>query len=191
MLEFLYLKKFKNRKIRRRIGEDIEPQEVLMDRLAQRKEKQFGLSEQKFEVPFSKQIFKGLFVFVAIMILFLFGKTFQLQVLDNKEFSEAAEKNKFIVYSLKSDRGVVYDIAGTQLVFNKPSFDLVLDKRNLPEAETEKRNVLKEVSDIIGKSSEDLENMINEAKSQTILVSENLDYQTLILLETKIEELPG
>jgi len=185
MLEFPLSRKIKNKR------EEIEPQEAFLDQLAKKREAEFGISEKKFEVPLSRKILKGFLFFVIVLFLILFAKTFQFQVLENEKFSAAAEENKFIIHSIRAERGVIYDSQDNQLVFNRPSFDLILDKRNLPESESEKIEALKEVSDIIGKNIEDLENKINEEENQIVLISENLDLQTLILLETKIDNLLG
>ncbi|MBZ9577649.1 penicillin-binding protein 2 [Patescibacteria group bacterium] len=184
MFGFHLLKKVKNKK-------DIEPQEVFLDSLAQKKEAELGISEKKFEVPLSKKILKGFLIFAVVLLFILFVKTFQFQVLENKKFSALANENKFIIHSIRAARGVIYDSKGEQLVFNKPSFDLILDKRKLPSSDFEKIKVLKEVSEIVEENLEDLEKKINEEQNREVLISKDLDHQTLILLETKIAELSG
>jgi len=67
---------------------------------------------------------------------------------------------------------------------------LVCRKIDLPQDEAKREKVLKEVSGII-QTTEDLKKKIEESKEPVVLVSENLDHQTLIILETKISELPG
>ena len=184
MFGFHLLKKIKNKK-------DIEPQEVFLDSLARKREAELGISERKFEVPLSKKILKGFLVFVIVLLFILFAKTFQFQVLENKKFSALANENKFIIHSIRASRGVIYDSKGEQIVFNKPSFDLILDKKGLPSSDFEKIKILKDVSEIIKENLEDLEKKINEEQDQEVLISKNLDHQALILLETKIAELSG
>ena len=184
-----YLKK---RKIKLCFKEDIEPQEILLDSFAQKKE-ELGLSEKKIEIPLQKRILQGLLIFTFLLFFLLFAKTFQLQIIQGKDFSQLAEKNKFIVYSIQSERGVIYDRDGNQLVFNQPSFDLVLDIKNLPQSDFEKNKVLAEVSEICQKDIATLKKEIEKSESPHIFVSENLEYQPLIILEAKIssKELPG
>ncbi len=191
MFEFQLLKEFKNKRIKLRFREDIEPQEILLDFLAKKKEEELGLSEKKLEVPLQKRILRAFLVTSFILIFFLFVRTFQLQVIEGKKFLTLAEGNKFIIYQIKSERGVIYDQFGKQLVFNIPVFDLVLDKRNLPQEEDEKLRVLKEVSGILKRDPEELKNEIKKSELSEILISKNLDHQTLIILETKLDELPG
>jgi penicillin-binding protein 2 len=168
----------------------IEPQEIFLDRLAQQKERELGISEKRLEVPLSQKIIKGLFFFILLAIFSLFARTFYFQVLENDKYLALADENKFIIYSIGSERGVIYDSKEEQLVFNKPSFDLILNKSELPENDYEKEEVLKKVSKIINQDYDSLSSTI-EKLSGLNLISENLDYQTLILIETRINELKG
>lgn len=181
------------KKIKLRFKEDVEPQEVLLDSLAQKKERELGISEKKFEVPLSRRAILALASVFVILLLSLFGKTFSLQILEAKKFSQLAEENRLRIYLSRPTRGVIYDSSGEQLVFNEPSFDLVLDKRDLPSSKAEKETVLSEVSKIIKKNLDELEKEIDESREQKILISENISHQTLLALETQIsqKELPG
>jgi len=191
MFGFHSVKKFKNRKVKIRLNRDIEPQEIFLDKLAKEKEAQLGVSERMIEVPLSKKVLKGLLFLIIALVFVLLAKTFQFQVLENKKFTALANENKFIFHSIKAARGVIYDSKGNQLVFNKSSFNLILNKRELPSSDHEKIEVFKKVSEIIKENFENLERRINEAKDQNVIILKNLDHQTLILLETKITQLQG
>ena len=171
MFEFPLLTKFKNKKINRESQKEIELQEIFLDQLA------------RLEVPLSKKILKGILLFFIIFLFVLFVKTFQFQILENGKYSVLANENKFIFHSIIAARGVIYDSQGEQLVFNEPSFDLVLDKDKLPEDESERIRVLEEVSEIINQDYHEFENKD--------LIIKSLDHQTLVLLETKIAQFPG
>jgi len=177
--------------VRVRFKEDIEPQETFLDSLAQKKEEELEISQRKFETPLSKNILQGFLIFIFVLISFLFVRTLQFQVIEGKDLSLLAEGNKFKIYQVRAERGVIYDTEGNQLVWNKPSFDLVLDKKSLPEQIDEKEKVLKEVSVLINKDFSDVKKEIEENDYSEILVSENLDYMTLISLEARIGELTG
>ena len=127
MLDFLSLKRFRRNRIQFAFKEDIEPHEILLDSLAEKEEKQFGLSEKKFEIPILRKIIQGFFISCLFIILFLLFETFQLQVIEGKNFTQLAEKNKFIIRQIQAERGVIYDKNMEQLVFNKSTFDLVCD----------------------------------------------------------------
>jgi len=191
MFELRLSDQLKKRKVSFVSKEDIEPHETLLDKLAQRKEEELGISEKKFEVPLLKKVLQLLLIFVFILNSVIFAKTFQLQVIEGKNLLALAEENKFIIHQIQAERGVIYDRNLKQLVFNQPSFDLVCRKNNLPAEKTEEKKILNDISQILKIDSDELEKKIEESQTPIVLVSENLDHQTLIILETKIRELPG
>lgn len=187
MLEFHLPKSLKGKKIRFSY-KDIEPQEVFLDNLAKKKEDELGMSDINTEVPLSRQILRVFFVFTAFLILILFGITLKMQVYDYKKYLVLAEQNKFIVRSVEEARGVIYDSRGNQLVFNKPSFNLIANKNSLPD---NKEAVINNISSLIGENKESIEKKIAESKENSVFITEIIDHQKLILLETKIAEFPG
>ena len=171
----------------RNSNEDIEPHEILIDSLAKKKEKELGLSEKRFEVPLLKKILQGFFFFCFLVILGLFFKTLQLQVFEKEKYLALAENNKFIFHKIQAERGVIYDKNLKQIVFNKPSFDLLCKNEGLPQEEPEKEKVINEVSRLLKKDVSEIKEKIEKEEA----VSENVSQEDLVLLETKIEELPG
>jgi len=184
-------KYLKNKIVKNHYAREVEPHEVLLDKLAQRKEKEMGMSEKKIETPLMRVILYIFFAGIIALISLLFIRTFQLQVFQNKDFLAMAEENKYIFYEIKAERGVIYDKNLKQLVFNQSSFDLFLDKSKLPQSEREKLQVLKEVSQILNTNLKDLENKILESSDIILKIAKDLDHQTLIIFETKTKELPG
>ena len=170
---------------------DIEPQEVLLDKLAKKKEEELGISQKKFETPLFKRVFQAFFYFSFLLLFLLFLRTFQFQVIEGKENFARASDNKYIFHKIQAQRGVIYDRNLKQLVFNRPSFDLICQKSNLPRSDLERKKVLNEVSQILKIKPESLEKIISESEDFTFPVFQNLDYQALLILETKIGELPG
>src|SRR3989344_7611113 len=180
-----------NKIIKNHYAREVEPHEVLLDKLAQRKEKEMGISEKKIETPLMRAILYGFFIGIAVLLSLLFFRTFQLQVFKNKDFLAQAEENKYIFYQIKAERGVIYDKNLKQLVFNLASFNLYLDKSKLPQDDAGKENILKQVAQILNTSLSDLEDKIAKEPDLLIEISQKLDHQTLIILETKIKEFPG
>jgi len=174
MLEFR-LPKIKRKK------QDIEPQEIFLDNLAQKKQKELGAQDRKLETPVSERTLKRLIFFIILIVFILFLKTFQLQVLNYDKYSQLSDNNEFIIGSINAARGVIYDSQGKQLAFNKSSFDLIMNKDDLPEDDNERLRILEEMSQLINKD-------YNEFGE---IVLENIDHQTLVLLETKIDDFPG
>jgi len=183
--------KFHQLKVKLYSETEIEPHEILLDKLAQKKEEELGVSEQKFEVPLQEKVLKLFLFFTLFLILVIFTKTFQFQVVEGKNLSALAERNKFIIRQIQAERGVIYDKDLNQLVFNQPSFDLICRKNNFPKEEEKREEILREIAEITGKEFESLKEKIEKSKDSSVVISENLDHQTLIILETKIKELTG
>jgi len=191
MFEFQSLRSFKNRRIQLAFKEDIEPHEIILDSLAEKKEKEFGFSGRKLEVPLMQKIIRGFYFFCFFILLILFFKTFQLQVIEGKDLTQSAERNKFIIYQIRAERGVIYDSNMEQLVFNKSTFDLICHKEELPESEAEKGKIFSGVAEILKQSVGDLSKMIGESGSDQIVIDNNLSHEELILFEAKINSLTG
>jgi penicillin-binding protein 2 len=184
MFPFSPQEPFKNRKVKMFSREEIEPQEIFLDNLAKKREEELDISEKKFEVPLSRKIIQRFYFAFLFLILIFLAQTFYFQIIKSKDLSLLAEGNKTRIFLIRPERGVIYDNKERQLVFNQPSFDLVCDKRDFPWSEGEKLRILEELSQIIKKDVEELRKQIEESDLVEVLVLENLDQETLILLET-------
>ncbi|HDZ54532.1 hypothetical protein LCGC14_0102540 [marine sediment metagenome] len=174
----------KNKKVKISSSEEIEPQEIFLDSLAKKREEELDISEKKFEIPLSRKIILGCYFSFLLLILVFLAQTFYLQVVKNEDLSLLAQDNKTRFFLIRPNRGVIYDKVGYQLVFNQPSFDLVCDKRDFPWKEEERSKILTKLSQIINKDIEDLRSQIETSELLQVLITENLDQATLILLET-------
>lgn len=182
---------WKNIKKIKKFGKEIEPQEVFLDKLAQKREQEFGISEKKFEVPLSQKKLKVFYLIFLVLAIFLFGKTIHFQIIRGEELSNLAKKNKQGLYLVQPTRGVIYDNSMNQLVFNESSYDLILDIKELPFSGREELKIIAEISELISEDPLELREKIKESEFDIVLIRENLDHETLILLETKIKDFPG
>jgi len=182
---------FNKRKLKLRFVKNIEPHEILLDRLAKRGEEEGGVSKRKIEVPLLKNIIQRFLFFSILVLSVLFLRTFQFQVLEGENFLAQANENKYFWRKIQAERGVIYDSNLKQMVFNLLSFDLVCKKNSLPQSEIEQEEILREVSQVLQMDYQVLKDIIEKEQDSAVLISENLDHQTLIVLETKIGELPG
>lgn len=193
MFLFLTPKKFRIKKFL--IKEDIEPQEIFLDKLAQKKEEEIGISEKKFETPLSFRISSFLRFSMFFSILFLLALTFYYQILNNEKFSAFAYENKFAVFSVKAARGIIYDQFYNQLVFNNPSFNLIIKRSFLDQKEENQEKTLSEISKITGQQYDFLREKIREDflnnKGNQIILIRNLEHNPLIILKSKIDEFIG
>jgi len=170
---------------------EIEFHEVLLDSLAQKRERETGLSDQKLEVLLPQKLLQALWIGLLILTLMLFGKTAQLQILEGSALAKASENNNYAIRLIQAQRGVIYDRNMTQLVFNKSSFDLICRPNDLPKDEPARENMFKSIAQIIGQDYETLSKKINISNLAELTIAENLDYQNLILFEARSHEFPG
>ena len=189
MFEFHLSKLLKKKKIK--FYHDIELQEIFLDKLAQKKEEELGVSEKKLEVPLSGKILKSFLFFVVFSISILISFSFYFQVIEHKKYLAKAQENKFSVKSLQASRGIIYDRNLISLVSNQPSFNLIVNKNEISDSKSERNKILNPIAEIIKQNSDDLAKKIENTKEQTILLVENLDQETLIMLEEKIREFAG
>ena len=162
-----FFRKFKIRKFQK----EIEPQEVFLDSLAQEKEKELGISEKKFEVPVSQKKSIAVYAIFLVIMLIFFAKTFDLQILRGDELSVRAQDNKSRIYQITPTRGVIYDSNLKQLVRNKISFDLVLDKRDFSGYKPEIIKILEQAREIISDiNPDDLCEEIEQSKSAIVFI---------------------
>jgi len=177
-------KGLENRKIKR-TGNEIEPEEILWDTLAKKKEYIF---EKKLEIPIMHWPLKLIFFLFLALLIFVSARVFYFQVFQFSKYSALAEQNNFVSATLKSERGVIYDKNFNQLVFNKPSFNLVLDKNKLEQEQLAQN--LKKLSWILGKTENELKETTSQDRDR-VLLAENLNYKQLILFESLSDEFQG
>ena len=170
----------KNKKVKKKSGE-IEMEEIFLDNFLERQKENLEIFDKKLEIPLTKRILYLFFLTSLIFIGILWILCFRLQVTQGENYKILSEKNKFAVLKIQASRGVIYDRNLEQLVWNQSSFDLILDESQLPEEESKRREIIKEVSKIIG----------SDIQTGNTLVAKNLTYQPLISLEAEIVKFPG
>jgi len=181
----------KNYKLKNKYSFDIEPHEVFLDNMAQKEEEQSGFSEKKFEIPLGNgKVYFVMSVFLIAVVL-IFSKVFYLQIIQGQEFSVLAENNKGKITLIKPERGIIYDRNMKKLVANAPSFDLTCDRRDFDISGSEIYNKISNLAEIINKTPEELQNIINDSLEQNILIAENLTHDQIIVLEARISEFQG
>lgn len=191
MLGFPFRKNFRGFTIKRSGGE-FEFQDVFFDKFVGDQEAVLNVyAEGKLEVPIKQWLLWGLYAGFLVIVLIFFGKTLYLQAFAGAEMEKRAEENAIRSLPLDSERGVIYDKFMKQLVFNRPSFDFVCDKRDLPEERAEKERILRESANIVGTSFEELKEEFDKTANPKFIIASNLSREQLIMLEIHAEELKG
>jgi len=168
---------------------EIEVEDIFLDKLAQRREREHFVSNKKIEVPLDKNGFFSLLVFGFLVFGALAGFTFYLQAEGKDKYNSLAQQNKFINSNLTAERGIIYDCNLIPLVENEASFNLWVKKSDLPQEGID--DILAQIAPIINKSVASLKEQIDQSSQNDLLVEKNLNHQQLVLLSTLESETPG
>lgn len=137
---------------------------------------------------------KIVFTCMFFGLLFLFSRIFYLQTIKGEEFRSEAEGNRIRISSIPAERGVILDSFNNELVQNIPSFTLSVIENDLPKNNKDRIEVMKRLSEVSGKSEEELRELFAKYRDfsyQSLVLKENLDYQTALELYLENVDLPG
>ncbi|MCP6726713.1 MAG: penicillin-binding protein 2 [Patescibacteria group bacterium] len=174
-----------------RFSKEVEFQEVFLDKLAANQQEREGGFERKIEIPLSQLVLRVLYFGFVVILTVFFIRTGYLQIVQGEELSERAKMNAIRSIAIAAERGVMYDSSGIQLVFNRPSFDLVCDKLEISQKRGVREDMFKELAGLSDFSFEDLKDVFDRQSSSTMLIGENLSHEELIMVETRLENLEG
>lgn len=135
-----------------------------------------------------------IFLFFLVLFAVLVGRIIYLQLIAGDYYYQLAEGNRIREYPILSQRGVIYDRNGRQLVENVPDFVLSAVPIDLFSGSKKIGDVYSIVSSLIDLSFEDLEakiQQVGKAYSRPIVLKENLSYEEAILLKIKSEKIAG
>lgn len=178
----------KNLKIKQPLGTDLEPQEVILDRMVQAKNER-DIYPQKLEQPIHRRGIK-LWSFLAfVLLLLLIGKAGYLQIAQGEYYSQLAAKNQFLVQSIEAERGVIYDRHFQYLAQNAANFDLVIDKKVFSQ-NPEKESILEQLAVFLSREKDQLQILLDDG-SEEVVLQKNLGHNLLLPLVSKVEEWPG
>ena len=168
---------------------EVEIEDVFLDRLAQKREKENLISSKRLETPLDKKAFFGLLVAGFFIFCLLTGFTFYLQIQGKEKYESLAQQNRFVNSNIAATRGVIYDRNKIPLVENESSFDLWLKKSALPGDREE--YIIGEVALSLKKSPDIIKEQIRSANQDDILIEKNLNHEQLVLLSVKEQEITG
>lgn len=137
---------------------------------------------------------------LLFLILSLIGtvviasRVFYLQVIKGDYYFNLAENNRIRIKPISSERGLVYDRYGKQIVENIPSFSLSIVPYDLPRNNEERANLISKISTISNVGVEEIENLIKKYSDysyESLIIKENLDYESALRLYVQSSELNG
>jgi penicillin-binding protein 2 len=191
MYEFQISKDIAKRRIHMKNRIPMEPQDVLLDSLAKKRDGEMGIPDLSPEIPLSRAFLRILLASIILFLLYAAGHAFHFQILQEESFAAQSLANRFRADQGQAERGVLYDKNGEQLVFNRQSFHLTAYPQFFSSQEEERSIHLKIVSELAGVSLQDLEQLLHDSQEEKIYVLRDLDNRALVALQPRIEELPG
>ena len=169
--------------------ETIEPEEILLDAT-----KPSALEGQRIEVPIRPKIFKIFSGVILVAFLVLLVQTANMQIWQGDYFKNLAEKNRTRSLPIFADRGIIYNKNFKQLVFNVPSFNLLVSLPDLPKDQAQRVAVIKKAAQVTGLLEQDILNDIsgiNLKLGPSAIVMENLAHEKMLEVQAAINDLPG
>lgn len=170
---------------------NIETQEVFLDKMAQARERDLGLSEHRLEIKIKEKIIHAFFGVFTILAILLLSKTLYWQGVQGKGLYAMSQSNKGKINLVQAPRGIIYDKNFKKLLSNAPAFDVTCDKRSLAISQENSLKEIQELSQILGGNFEDLSRQIDQSNQPEILVVENINQENLLVLEERITDFPN
>ena len=132
-------------------------------------------------------------VIIAGLVV-LVGRIFYLQIIKGDNFLQLAEGNRIRLKPIAAERGIILDRFGKQLVQNVPSFSLAVVPQDLPRNLGQRQTIINKMSEISGLTVDEIGEKIKKYGNysyQSLVLKENLDYETALSLYIKNSNLPG
>lgn len=133
------------------------------------------------------------FVLFSALLIFLVGRSAQLQIVEHDYFRTAAELNRLRQIRIPAPRGTIFDRNGIALTQNIPGFQLWLNPADLPRAQSERRKILDGLSKTLDVPFEKLEPALMPAHipAPAIIVRDNIPPDEIYPIVIKTQGIPG
>jgi penicillin-binding protein 2 len=158
--------------------------------------KQVAISHTKAYLGTS--ILKKKIFFMSVAVLIGLGiiaaRTAYLQIIRGNYYRGLAEGNRIRLQPIFSERGIIYDKFHNELVENVPNFSLTMIPQDLPRDLVKREAIIDTVVSLSGVPKEKIEDLLKRYSSYSyasLVVKENLDYQSALKLYIQSSQLPG
>ena len=122
----------------------------------------------------------------------LTARLFYLQIIDGGRFAALSTRNRTVVESVPSPRGLIYDRAGRVLVTNIPTFVVKLRPADLPQ--TQRPDVVKRLAALLNVDVADINATIDSnpgSNFDLVRIAGDVEQRTARLIAEAAFELPG
>lgn len=136
--------------------------------------------------------FPYLFCFLTLAVLLV--QLLRLQIAQGSFNKDLAEGNRIRTREIDAPRGLIYDSEDKILAKNQASFDLEVYPLDFPKDPQEKEVILQKLADVTQISKNEIKDKVTKkgfATYDPLILKENLDRDTAMILEYKTINLPG
>src|SRR3989339_332164 len=143
---------------------------------------------------FSFRTSRYLFSFLSLVFLLLLSRLVYLQISQGTQYSQLAKNNRERIIPIPAERGLIFDTKGSPLTSNIPSFYVTVVPQDLPREAGARSTVINQLAQMTNQKEEDIMALIKEYgqyRYESIIISEDLDYETALSILVTGEELPG
>ena len=170
----------------------LDPEEILLDK----KTEEMGEGTMaKLEWPLASLFVKSLFLICLALLIIVFSRLIYLEVVKGNYYYDLAIHNKTRYYIINASRGIIYDRYHEPLVLNSPSFSLTMVPLDLPRDDTERNNIINQVTSIFNLNREEIDNILQEKRKLSsidpILLKPNLAVDEIRKFEANVEANKG
>jgi penicillin-binding protein 2 len=153
-------------------------------------------SDQFFGRSTSNKSIFYLFLFFCFAFILLWSRLVHLQLVQGAYYRERADINSERIVSIPSERGIIYDRNDIPLTQNIPSFSLAISPQDLSRKSEELSRVAKRLAELTGKPEQEISSTLNDFRSnknkyRSLIIQENLDYDTALNFQVEASDLPG
>ncbi len=163
-------------------SKDIEPHEIFIDKMAERKEEEFGLDNKKMEISISLLTFKVFSFFILLLFSTLLLRSYQLQFVDGEYYDFRSQRNILSISKSQLHRGIIYDRNQVQLSYNLPQYSLYFKKNEL--SNINKRTIY-DISKIIDEDYNEIIKKIENSENNSVTIKRNLSHEELVKLRSR------
>lgn len=143
---------------------------------------------------FSKTRAQLLYLSIFAIFFIIIGRLVYLQGIRGSDYFALAESNRQRVIPVPAPRGLIFDTKSTPLTQNIPNFSLALIPQDLPKETTEFNRVIERVAGMVNVPTTTIGETIaafDKYKRDSIIIAEDIPYETALLLQIESPELPG
>lgn len=143
---------------------------------------------------FENKIASWFFIFLSAIFVLICGRIFYLQIIAGSDYRALAEKNRQRIIPIPAERGLIYDRNGAGLTANIPSFSIAVIPQDLPRQESKRAPLIKKLAELSGQSENSIRQILQEYGAysyESIIIQENIDYDTALKLLIAAADLPG